>query len=218
MSKTTNQAQAPTTDQFDQYLDDFEEILTLLENPTDLSLSIKDLQLLKEIQTNLNNLPEMDMLNFKKPNKKIQRKKNLRNRLRSSSSKHISISSRQNQRSQKLKISLPSLNENLAFEEIEQRRPILSGYVKETIIQSIEYFVGISLEKVVHYERLRIATINSQITIKTADHFVELFGRILMNASQCFLMQRDRKDRGLVEVYGRYQKEKVSFFGCYGIF
>lgn len=83
----------------------------------------------------------------------------------------------------------------------------------EEILMSLKYFSGIIQEKSLHCERFRIASINSDISIKTADHFIKHFSQIIFDATDVIFIQNDAKTKnGFTEIYSTAGDKIVKNF------
>lgn len=178
-------------------LDEFKSLLNLITTPLeDISLKEKDIEILKEIQYKIINLTEGNNGEIQTP--KIKNPKKLKNlkshdeNLLNPVSKPRSITFYNN----KLRLSQ-------YLDDTVNQKPIEEGIKEfEDLIASFEYFSRYLLEKADHVLKLRIATINSSISYRTAEFFFKNFSNIILESTHCAVLQRSVEDLNFSEVYG----------------
>ena len=78
---------------------------------------------------------------------------------------------------------------------------------EKDILKIIKVFFNMTFQRVDQFERLRIAAINSQLTIVTADNFVMHCCEILFGSNNTLVFQREK---GSLEIYGTKLHTNVS--------
>lgn len=192
-------------------LDQFEEILLSLTHPELTALNEEDIELLSQIRQKLELLPttgSFDLTGKSKISPIITPTS------RKLGDKFRSIS-------QKMELTKDASPKFISRSELNTTQ-ITIPYVKreendsfkfEEILMSLRYFSEIIQEKTLHCERFRIASINSDISIKTADHFIHHFTQIIFDTADVLFFQKSNKSIPVTtEVYGYNGGNKQVFF------
>lgn len=205
-------------EEVEKRIDEFEEILLSLQNPKLTSLNEEDIELLSQIKLKLESLPTTSSFDMKSKAKispfgAVNKRKTMGN-LRSVSQKieieRLNTSPRFVSRSEIQNLNMSNITLPLFQREEEDQ------FKFEEILMSLRYFSKIILEKAVHCERFRIASINSDISIKTADHFIKHFSQIIFDVTDVAFIQNDTKTKNeFAEIYGSPGDKivcKIQFF------
>ena len=182
-------------------LDSFEKILNSFHNQKGVALSKRDIELLRDIKRKLEHIPQINLFDMKY---KSSTSKKRRNKLSSKSARDSDLYT-MSPRSPREKITFPSLV-NI---EDEVDDVIKEEFDFSELLQSISVIVEMILTKTDHYQKFKIAMINSQISIKTADRFVEFFGDIMLKCLSCFFCQK-HVTNSEIEIYGETNRKSVS--------
>lgn len=205
-----------TPGELERQLDEFEEILLSIENPKLTSLNEDDIELLSQIKSKLDALPTTSSFDMRTKAKisPLTKSRKLGDNIRSNSQKVFSVtessprfvSKSELQNMNATHITLPLV-----------KREKSDKFKFEEIFMSMGYFSEIIKEKALYCERFRIASINSDISIKTADYLIKNFSQIVFDASGVVFVQKNLKSKnGMYEVYG-FEGEKDVIFYCYVI-
>ena len=220
-----------------QQIQEFESVLDLLATKDQLSISKKDLQLLAEIQQKLNNLPKASQKSLPVDLEDKQKDKKIKLEGKNREKENIGVEEPINSAPRsalKEPERIRSVSDTTALKNQlkseNQTKPEKSdsvsteegargcGRIGEKVLNSINYFSNMILEKADFYSRLRLAALNSAISIKTADYFVNHFSRILYGATgSCFVHKpkvgtpssKGGRGRG-IDVYGQVEPNQVK--------
>ena len=211
----------------------------MLENPSAYAISEEDLELLNQISLKLNNIP--DMAFFGKAQKKplgrraqnsnqavLERSKSSAMEIKvimESHTDHLESSqfdpsSQQNPaprspspRNADYREELKSKGMRLDLTQTsELRERSQAEFNPQILIKSFDYFADITRERANHYKRFRLATMNSDLSLRTADIFLKHFSELLLNCSSSFLIQKIKNHPTLIECYGELQQKNVIFY------
>lgn len=201
-----------TPRELERQLDEFEEILLSIENPKLTSLNEEDIELLSQIKSKLEALPTTSSFDLRTKAKisPLSKGRHLDPKLRSNSHKVLSVS----EHSPRFVSRSEVHHMNTTHITLPRFKREKSDQFKfEEIFMSMGYFSEIIKEKAVYCERFRIASINSDISIKTADYLIVNFSQIVFDAADVVFVQKNLKsNKGSLEVYGFEGDKDVSFF------
>ena len=209
--------------EFYNQLEEFETLLDSLTTSKDLKISQKDISLLAEIQDQLNNIPTIQSNSPRNAKKRSKPKLPfLLNEEENEPNSLLKIKKPKISKSRSSKIISAKIPDQLIFEkkpknEIEKRNSLFMGELEdleinqELFLDSLSFLSKLIKEKANHFRKFKIACINSAISIRTADHFVQNFGEILLGATNIVVLQRDLENgQGDVELFGHMKHSKVN--------
>jgi hypothetical protein len=174
-------------------------------NPTDLNLSEEDFLLLIEIKEKLNHIPEISDLSLNKKTTPIgQTVRSTRRGLGDTSDRSLSqqnlvkyYDKDESKDKSAVKESLAvqrksSFNHFTAMVEILNREnenfDQSTSLNQDDLISTVDYYNATIQEMYLHYDRFRIACVNSEFTIKTLDYFLNILGGIIYGSHNCFAL------------------------------
>lgn len=183
----------------DKQLQKFQAIVFKLQNPNNLCLNEKDIQVLSEIKDKIINITEINEEEEKAKKKKLYSLKSTE----INKKKHLMTNPR----------SISFFNNKMRLSQFLSDKGKTKNKEFGDLVRSFEYFCDYLMEKADQVLKLRIATINSDISFKTGDFFFTHFSSIILESSNCCLIQRKlEEETTLCEVYGCLKKKKVRRF------
>jgi len=181
--------------EIEKHLDDFESLLDMLENPSAYAITEENLELLNQISLKLHNIPDMTFFG-KSSKKQVGRREAILERSKScaleikvimdSNVEHLESSQFDPSSKPSVLQRSPSPTRNIDYREelrskgisldLEANLELIEcsqlQFNPHMLVKSFDYFAEITKERANHYKRFRLATINSDLSLRTADMFI----------------------------------------------
>lgn len=185
--------------------ENFEKILCELKEGDNVPITERDLSILESIQSKIGKLTK----NSKIEKNQFLAEKAKKNKLITLRSSEEANKVKNSAISRPVKISL--YNENLKLSQFLDRQEEDQS-INDSILTMLSIYCEFLLEKADHILRLRMATMNSNISYKTADYFLRHFSSVFLECTDCCVVQKRIDRKGVLEVYGDVQDKNVRFF------